>query len=282
MKHLCLIILLLYSSLATAMQVLDATDQSIALNRPAQRIVSLAPDLTEILYAIGAGAKVVAVSVDTDYPAAAKKLPVVGGYQAINVEAIMALHPDLVVAWVGNPALDIAMLKKLSINVYIVNDQTVSDIAHTMLKLGLLAGVENTASQAAQNFLNQYHALQQQYAHAKAVKVFLEIDDAPLYTLSNKTLQGQIIQLCGGANIFANLSGYAGQVISESVIAANPDVIIGACPINLKHWQQWPQITAVKNSALYEIDGDLLARNGPRLMQGAAQVCQWLAIARHK
>lgn len=274
------LLLLPILSWATPLTARDATLQIIRIAQPAQRIVSLAPDLTEILFAIGAGSKVVAVSVDSDYPLAAKQLPIVGGYQSINVEAIVALHPDLVVAWTGNPAVDLALLKKLGIPVYLENDQSFADIAATMQNLGVLAGLSQTAEAAAQNFMAKYQALRRQYTSARPVKVFLEIDDAPLYTLSDKTLQGKILSLCGGQNIFANVKASAAEVSVESVLAANPEVMIATSPINLDNWQKWPEIIAVQHHALYVINGDLLSRNGPRLIDGARQVCQWLQTVR--
>jgi iron complex transport system substrate-binding protein len=263
-------------TLAVPIMLVDASGHAVQLAKPATRIISLAPDITEMLYAIGAGPKLIAISDDSDYPAVAKHLPVVGGYQQINIEAILALHPDLVLAWSGNPQGALESLKQFGIPVYLINDQHLLDIPKTMQNLGQLLGVETQANQAAAAFLQQYQQLLSQAKRHKPVSVFLEVSNAPLYTLSSKTLQNEVLSLCGGENIFATLPGYAAEVSVESVLAANPHVIIGLSPVDLSYWQQWPQLQAVKSHRVYTLDADLLARASPRILQGAAQICQWL------
>ncbi|MDF2529687.1 MAG: cobalamin-binding protein [Gammaproteobacteria bacterium] len=270
------------SSAYASISVQDDLGDTITLNKPAQRVVSLAPGITEILYDIGAGKQVVGVSIDSDYPLAATKLPQVGGFQNANIEAIVALKPDLVIAWEPSGIVpSLSALSKFNIPVYVVNNQNIPDIASEMQNLGELTGHSAQANSRSKQFLDKYQHLMNQYGSSSIQpKVFMQISNTPLYTVSNRSISGQIIALCGGSNIFANIKTYAGMVSVEQVIADNPDVIIGYSPFNPASWNQWPQISAVKLHNIANIDSNLIARDGPRILDGASQVCEAIAKAR--
>lgn len=274
---LIFILALLYSLTSLALNIKDAVGNTFYLAAPAQRIVSLAPNLTEMLFAIGAGHQVVAVGSDSDYPPAAQALPNVGGYQTLNIEAIIALKPDVVVAYSGNPAAALARLQQFGIPIYFANVSSILGVADEMQNLGILSGKQVQANIQAQAFRKAYDSLKHQYANAKPITVFIEVEASPLYTLTDKTIQSQVLSLCGGRNIFGNLPGSAQEVSTEAVLAANPDVIIGFTPVDLSPWQRWTELLAVQQHRIYSIDADLLAREGPRILESAKTLCNLLS-----
>ncbi|MDF2939872.1 MAG: iron complex transport system substrate-binding protein [Gammaproteobacteria bacterium] len=267
-----------------AVSVQDDMGDTITLAKPAKRVVSLSPGITETLFDIGAGKQVVGVSVDSDYPLAAAKLPQVGGFQNANIEAIVALKPDLVVAWEPSGIVpQLSALSKFNIPVYVVNNETIPNIAGEMRNLGELTGNSVRANYKAAQFLAEYHQLLNKYGSAQPQpKVFMQVSSNPIYTVSNRSMPGQIIGLCGGQNIFGSMKTYAGMVAVEEVIEVNPDVIIGLSPFTPSTWSQWNQINAVKNHNMVNINSSLIARDGPRILEGASQVCKAIAKARNQ
>lgn len=253
-----------------AQQVCDDTQQNVFLLHPAKRIISLAPDLTEILFAIGAGNKVIAVVRGSDYPAAAKKLPVIATANQLDSEAIIALHPDLIVAWAGGVSpTALRQLKQSHIPVYLSWQKKITDIPQTMLRLGKLTGTKDKAQLAADVFLKRYLQLKKQFATKKPVTVFYQVWSQPLITITKNSWINDVIELCGGKNIFADLPGVSPQVSMEAVIARQPAVIFGDPTI----WQQWLRLHA----RFYYLNPDLIERAGPRLIEGATVICRDLA-----
>ena len=277
--------------LATAVKadivVFDDENNRLVLKQPAQRIISLAPHITELLYAAGAGDKVVAAVSYSDYPPAAKKLPRVGGYMKINIEAILLHKPDLVVAWGNSGATRIQeeKLKTLGFPVYINNPRLISDIPATLQRLGRLAHTGKIANRASADFMRQYQQLEKQYRHKKILTVFYQVWDTPLMTISGSHFISDAIRLCGGKNIFQNLSALAVKISRESVISNKPQIIIAGGMqgerVNwLDPWRAWRQIPAVKNGQLYSIAPELLQRHSPRILLGAKKLCTVIDKAR--
>ncbi len=280
----CLLVLLPVS--APALEVTDDTGQRVHLDKPARRIISLAPHITELLFAAGAGDAVVGAVSYSDYPPEATRLANVGSYESLNLEAIVALQPDLVVAWKsGNSGLQIEQLSRLGLPVFYSEPRRLEDIASNLQRLGRLAASENHANVAAARFSIHYRQLEARYSRAMPVRVFYEIWHRPLITVSGKHLISQVIKLCGGRNIFAGLAALAPTVNPEAVLAANPEVIIASGmatqrPEWLDRWRNWPQIAAVKHRQLYFIPPDLLQRQTPRVLEGAERLCEQLEQAR--
>ncbi|HED18041.1 MAG TPA: cobalamin-binding protein [Gammaproteobacteria bacterium] len=280
----CLLLLLPLS--AQALEVADDTGQRVYLEKPAQRIVSLAPHITELLFAAGAGDAVVGAVSYSDYPPEAARLANVGNYEHLNLEAIVELQPDLVVAWKsGNPVAQIEQLSRLGLPVFYSEPRRLEDIANNLKRLGRLAGSEDTANAAAARFSEHTQRLKARYSRAKPVRVFYQIWHRPLMTINGEHLISQVINLCGGRNIFSDLATLAPTVGLEAVLAANPEVIIASGmaaqqPQWLDQWRKWPQIAAVKNRQLYIIPPDLIQRQTPRVLEGAEQMCKQLEQAR--
>ncbi len=249
-------------------------------------IVSLAPNITEMVYAAGAGKYLVGVDAYSDYPPAAKKLRKVATFSGIDLERVIALHPDLVIAWRGgNPQAQLDKLKRFGIKILYSDPQRLLDIPAMIEKIGSLAGTSAVARVAAAKFRDQYHQLQQRYQHFaqhNRPKVFYQVWQQPLTTINGRSLISKIINFCGGRNIFANLPMIAPQVTLESVLVADPDLIISGekQATLLAYWARWQQVSAVKHHALYSINPDLIARPGPRILQGVQRVC--IVLHRHK
>lgn len=274
LPHLIFFSLIVFQTVF-ACEVQDDTGQIIKLAHPAQRIVSLAPDLTEILFAIGAGKRVVGVIRGSDYPLPATHLPVIANYTSIDSEAVLALQPDLIVAWLETGFA--RQLKKLGIPVYFSRQQQLMDIPVTFQKLGCLAGTEYSAKQATENFLQRYYYLKQKYSHKKTISVFYQVWSKPLITITKNSWMNDVLMLCGANNIFSDLKGSAPEVTVEAVISADPAIIMGS---DTQCWQSESSLSAVRNHYLFSIDASLIERAGPRVVEGAEMICKLVDKAR--
>ncbi len=281
--------LLLLSSSATAtasVSVVDDAGRTITLTRPAQRIVSLAPHVTELLFAAGAGTALVGAVRHSDFPAAAKQVPLVGDYNALSLETLLSLKPDLIVAWQsGNPAAALERLLKFNLPVFLSEPRQLEDIATNLERLGVLAGVATAAHRASAAFRGQLAQLRARYAGKAPVTVFYQVWDRPLITLNGQHMISAVLELCGGKNVFASLPVLAPEVGMESVLAADPQVIItsgsaSSADHGLEQWARRPTLRAVRNQQLYFIEPDTLQRSTPRILLGTAEICRVLESAR--
>ncbi len=266
--------------------VSDDAGRQVKLTGPARRIVSLAPYITELLFAAGAGDAVVGVTEFSDHPEAARSIARIGSGTGMDLEAILALQPDLVVAWQsGNPAGQVERLQSLGMTVFMSEPRQLLDVPDTLLRLGRLAGTEQVAQANADNFIRRYHQLRQRYAQHPVVSVFYQIWGQPLMTLNGEHLFSDVVRLCGGRNVFADLPALAPQVDIEAVLAADPGVIVVATdkkdsPL-LAAWERWPSLSAVAQGHVYSIARDRLVRHSPRILEGAEELCVILDGARH-
>jgi len=272
---------------SAAITVTGADNQTITLAAPAQRIVSLAPDLTELAYAAGAGAQMVGADTYSNYPPAAKELPRIGDAFRVDLERLLALKPDLTLAWRGGtPAAVIDRLRTLGLNVLVIGNDQLTDIAHNLELIGQVTGHDAEAHAAAQQFMDGLEDLRRQYAGRAPVRVFYEISDMPLYTIGGRQIISRMIELCGGHNIYSDLTVLAAPVSLETVLARDPQAVVtgsdeGAAA-RIKEWQRWPQMSAVHGGNLFVISDDLIARATPRILQGGKQLCKDLAMARSR
>ncbi|QDW51150.1 cobalamin-binding protein [Burkholderia sp. KBS0801] len=268
----------------------DDAGNTVTLPAPAQRVISLAPHATELVYAAGGGAKLVGTVTYSDYPPAAQAVPRVGDNKALDLERIAALKPDLIVVWRhGNAERQTDALRALHIPLFFSEPKHLDDVATSLRQLGTLLGTAPVADAAAASFSRDIAALRARYAARAPVTMFFQVWDRPLTTLNGAHLFNEVITLCGGRNVFAALKPLAPSVTDEAVLAANPEAIVttsaGAtrsdAPLpNLARWRAWPALTAVARNNLFAIDGDLLTRPSPRIAQGAAALCEDLEAAR--
>jgi iron complex transport system substrate-binding protein len=288
-----LYVILLWTCLASlsahaVISVVDDAGNTVSLQQPAKRIITLAPHLTEILYAIGAGDHIVGTVTHSDYPEQAKQLPLVGDNLHIDMERVIAAKPDLLVVWLhGTAANQLEALRKLGIPLFYSEPHDVQHIPETMSRLGRLVGTEKQAQQLADTMQRQLHDLETQYAHRPTVRVFYQVWDKPLYTLNGKHYVSDVIRLCGGENIFADLSAVAPVVNVEAVLKENPEAIVTGDmrkqeENGLNLWKPYTSILAVQRDNLFALDSDLLVRPGPRIVAGAAIVCEKLELARSR
>lgn len=279
-------LLLASAAQAWAVESVDILGDDIQLAQPAQRIISLAPHITELLFAAGVGARIVGADAWSDYPPAARGIARIGDSSRIDLERVLALKPDLVVAWdSGNPRADTAQLRRLGVPVFISEPRHLQDIADDLRKLGHLAGADASADAAARAFEVRVDALRTQYADRRPLRVFYQISAQPLMTVNGTHLISALLTLCGGRNIFADLAPLAPAVATEAVLGADPDVIIAGTwqdepDTAFDTWKHWPQMSAVHRGRLYTVPADELHRATPRVLDGAQKVCTLLQQAR--
>ncbi|HEV3019630.1 MAG TPA: cobalamin-binding protein [Burkholderiaceae bacterium] len=268
--------------------VRDDSGAQVRLKQPARRIVSLAPHITEILFDAGAGDRVVGTVDYSDYPQAASRIARVGSYTELDLETILALKPDLVIAWQsGNPLSQLEPLKQLGIALFLSEPDRVEDVAASLEQFGELAGTSDVARPAAAAFRARLADLRQRYSGRAPVRTFYQMWSEPLLTVGGGQIIGSAIRLCGGVNIFEQLSAMAPEVSLEAVLAADPEVIVAsgmdtARPEWLDNWRRWPRLTAAARDNLFFIPPDLIQRHTPRLLDGAERLCRDLQTARQR
>ncbi|WP_392567201.1 cobalamin-binding protein [Halomonas sp. 707B3] len=266
----------------------DDRGREVCLHASANRIATLSPGATELTYAAGAGDQVVAVVSYSDYPPEAQDVASVGSHTRIDLEALVGLAPDLVIGWVtGNPAEQMETLEALGMPVFYIEPRSVEDVAHTIERLARLAGTEPTGRQAASEFRDGMVALTSRYSERDPVPTFYQVWDEPLMSVNNEHLIGQVVELCGGENVFGDQHRLVPRLDDEAVLAANPEAIIagGMGEENrdwLTHWEQYPNLAAVTGDNLYFVPPSLIQRPTPRLMEGAQILCDKLEQARQK
>jgi len=271
MRILLLCFGVLIGQVCAEVRLTDDLGRTVQLEAPAQRVISLVPHATELLYDINAQDQLVATVRYADYPEAAKAKPRVGDYNSLNSEAILPLAPDLIIAYPTGPArAQVDRLIELGIPVFFSDPQRFDAIAQAMRDLGQLTARVDSAKAAASDFEAAIAALQQRYANRSELSVFYEVWHEPIYTLNGDSYISDVIALCGGRNVFADLPVLSPQVSLEAVFAANPDVIVTDSP---ELWRQWTQLQAVQTDALISTDADVLHRPTPSLLIGANQLC---------
>jgi iron complex transport system substrate-binding protein len=279
-------------SAPAAITVTDDSGASVTLAAPAQRVISLAPHVTELLYAAGGGSKIVGAVSYSDYPPEAKQLPRVGDNKALDLERIVALKPDLIVVWRhGNAQRQLDRLRELHVPLFFSEPHRLDDVAVSLTKLGRLLGTSASADAAASAYRDDIARLRARYANRPSVSVFYQVWERPLMTLNGEHMISDVIALCGGRNVFADLQPLVPTVSTEAVLAANPEAIVTAAPgatqpdtalPQLDTWRAWPGLAAVANNNLFAINGDLIDRPTPRIAQGARQLCEDLELARSR
>jgi iron complex transport system substrate-binding protein len=271
---------------AAAIDVVDDTGARVVLDHPAQRIVSLAPGATEMLFAAGAGSQVIATVAYADEPAAARQVPRIGDSSAIDMERLLTLKPDVVVYWPGgnNPA-QIAQLKRLGFTLYGQQVNRLSDLSVSLVRLGLLTGTTAVAQQRGRQIEQQLTQLRQRYSQRAPVTALLETWNQPLYTVGGQHLMSDALSICGAVNIFADLPQLSPAVQVEAVITRNPDLIIAAAPPGagaqwLAEWRKYPSMKAVRLHNLLDFADQALSRLGPSVVAATAGLCVQVDAAR--
>ncbi len=268
-----------------ALELADDRGVAVRLAAPAARIITLAPHLAEIVFAAGAGARLAGVARFSDFPPAASALPEVGDAARVDAERVLALKPDLVLAWrSGNQAADIARLEALGMTVFVTEPKRLADIPRLMRAVGALAGSAAAAAGAAAAFEQEVDVLRRRYAARPPVRVFYEIWHRPFITVNGEHFISDVIALCGGVNVFARAPVLTPTVSLEAVLTARPEAVVGGSSAAsaadfVAQWRAEP-VTALSAIPVAFVPADSIQRAGPRLAAGAAAICAELERVR--
>lgn len=278
--YLLIVLFLVISFPVSAIDIIDDSGRHIHLTKPAQRIISLAPHITELLFTAGAGDKVIGVVQYSDFPEAAKTIPQVGGYKKLDLERIVSMQPDMIVAWQsGNQASEISQLQKLGLTVFFTEPSRLPDIASLLRRFGKLAGTEVNSEDAAKNFMRKLDALQDKYQGKQSLRAFYQIWDKPLMTVNGQHMISDVMKLCGLQNVFADIDNLVPRINAEAVLQADPQIIIAGGISEVKpewkqQWQRWPELSANRLNALIEVNPDIIQRHSARILLGAEELCR--------
>ena len=277
-----------------------ATDDGghvITLARPATRIVTLAPSLTELVFAAGGGATVVGTTALSDFPEAARRIDRIGDATRLDVERVLALKPDLVLIWQrGNLGREIEQIGAAGIALFQLEPRQLDDVPRAIERLGVLLGHDASALSRANELRAQLEGLRSAHAGAAPVRVFYQVWQSPLMTVNRAQMIGDALALCGGRNVFGELAPLVPVVSTEAVVAADPEAIFAASEegggtsawqrasgaTGFAAWRRHTQLTAVRRAWMFTVNGDLISRQGPRIVQGVAAICAALDTVRRE
>jgi iron complex transport system substrate-binding protein len=270
-----------------AIELTDDRGVRVVLTARPQRIAALSPHLAEIAYAAGAGDRLAAAVRFSDYPGPAARLPRVGDAARIDIERLLAIRPDLILAWAsGNPAADLRRLERRGFRVFVTEPRRLTDIARVLRAVGALAGTEPVAARAAAAFESELEALRRRYSARAPVRVFYQIWHRPLLTVNAQHLISDVIALCGGRNVFADAPMLTPAVSIEAVLHARPQMILGGSsamrPEDLAtEWARAP-VAALRTLPVRYVPPDLIQRQTPRVAQGARRICECIDEIRNR
>lgn len=287
-RALSMAVLLVTGGQSLAQPIVVHDDQGVRIELPheARRVIALAPHVVELIYAAGGGDRIVGTVAHANYPPEAQRIAQIGDNRALDIERIIALRPDVMIAWRhGNAESHLAPLRKLGIPLFYSEPHTLEDVADSLEKVGRMMGTESVAAPAARAFRARIAALSATYRDRPPVPLFYQVWDQPLYTLNRTHILNDALGVCGGVNIFGDLPATAPTVSIEAVLAANPEVVIagardGRSGTGPQIWKQYPTLLATQRDNLFDIVPDLILRAGPRIVEGTAQLCEKLETAR--
>lgn len=288
LKWLPIIALLLSLSVRAEVEVTDYLTRVVRLEQPAERIVALAPHIVENAYSAGAGDRLVAAVDYSDYPPAALELPKLGSHNAVSLEQILALKPDLVLVWgSGNGETMLRQLERLGLNVYVDEPRKLDDVARSVRDIGILAGTSDIAETAALQYEQKLAQLRAGFQSREPVRVLYQVWNQPLQTLNGEHLVSDVIKLCDGHNVYADAIPLAPKINMESVLARDPETIVASGtgeerPGWLDDWKKWPALTAAQFDNLFFVPPDIIQRHTVRIAQGAELFCQHIDTARER
>jgi iron complex transport system substrate-binding protein len=273
----------------------DDAGRTVDVPAAPQRVITLAPNLTEFVYAVGAGDTLVGTMDTSNWPEAARRVPRIGDYQRLDVERIVALKPDLVLVWYhGNQGREIGQLEAAGLRLFYLEPRRIDDVPRSLERIGALLGHPAQGQARAAALRGELAALRESHAGAPPVSVFFQVWAQPLMTLNGEHLTSDVLAQCGGRNVFAALPALAPQISVESVIAADPEAIFttGEAPSGayqrdpqraaFAQWQSFPRLTAVRRRWMFIVPGDVVTRQGPRIVEGVRAVCAALDEVRRE
>ena len=272
--------------LAAVVVVVACSEKQVAQSVPANanRIVSLAPNLTELVYTVGAGGQLVGVSAWSDYPRAVLDLPVVGDAFTVDQEQLALAKPDLLLVWEsGTPTHIVDELREIGYNVVSITTRELDDVAEALLQIGELTGHVDKAAEAAAMYRGELQSLRDRYQSLPPIRVFYQVAARPLYTINNEHYISELISVCGGDNIFKDLSELAPTVDVEAVVDRDPEVMLASTDAGddaFVEWQRWPGMAANKSGNLFLLPADEIGRATTRVIVAGNAMCVALQQAR--
>jgi iron complex transport system substrate-binding protein len=270
---------------ASALTVMDDFGVELRLDRPAQRVISLSPHLTELMYSIGAGDRLVGSVRGSDFPLEAAGIPEIGDASGLDFERILHSQPDIVLAWgSGNRSVDIARLRALGLRVLVLEPRRLEDISRHLRLLGDLTSLDGKAQAVALELERRVDALRERYAGRAPVRVLFEIWHRPLFTVNGDHIISKVLRLCAARNIFTDLPRLAGEVSLEQALVMDPDAIVvgsEADDAGVKNWTAFSYLKAVRTGNVFTVSADLITRQTPRIVDAAERMCAVLDKARH-
>lgn len=261
---------------AAPFDLVDDHGRHWQFSRPPQRVVALAPHLTELVFAAGGGDRMVGAAQGSDYPDAARALPETGNSAGIDFERVLWLQPDLVLAWgSGNRTVDLDRLRRLGLVVVVLEPRRLEDIPRHLRLLGRVLGTLPVAEATAREFESRQAGLRARYGRAAPVDVLFEIWPQPLMTINGAHLISDLLRLCGGRNVFAGLPQLSSAVSLEAVYRIDPRAIVigSGAGDAAAHWQRHARLSAVRNGHVFRVSPDLVSRQTPRVLEAAEKIC---------
>ncbi len=269
-----LLFIVFFPGISFTNQVTDEIGRSINISPSPQRIVSLAPGITEILYALNLADKIVGVTSFCNWPSSALQKQRIGGFINPSIEQIVSLKPDLIIATAdGNRPDTVRQLERIGLPVYVTNPSDTRGILRSIKHLGEITARKNTAATLVQNLQKRLSNIEAQIRHKSRPRVFFQIGLEPLITIGGRTLINEVIERAGGVNIASNDTARYPRYSPEGIMGGSPDIILFAPMANDKEfiavknfWQKYEEVPAVKNNRIYPIDTDLISRASPRIV----------------
>ena len=266
--------------------LLACTEPPAPVAEPQQftRLVTLAPNLTELVFAAGAGENLVGVSAYSDYPPAALQLPVIGDAFTVDQERLALLQPDALLVWEsGTPAHVVDQLRRVGFHVEVIRTRSLDDVALALIRIGELTGHATEAEAEAGRYRAALQSMRARYADAEPLRVFYQVSQRPLFTINGQHFLSELIEICSGQNIFEDLDELAPTVDVEAIVARDPEVILASDEAGddaFSEWQRWPNIAANRYGNHFLMPADEIGRATPRLLIAGEAVCKALATAR--
>lgn len=280
LERMCAVAIVLFAVPAAiaGVHVTDDTDNQVGIDRPARRIIAIAPNLAELVYAAGAGQWLIATVRGADYPPQVTALPSVGDAWGLDFERIRQLEPDLILAWgSGNKPADLARLRAGPVATIVLEPHTLDDVARHIRLIGEMAGTQAVAETAATHFEQGLQRLRQRYADASVIDVVVQVWQQPVFTVGVAHPLSDALRTCGARNALADYPLLAGPVPIENVLAADADVILSVTGMpdaeTRARWRRLLSIPGRKPMKLISMNPDLLTRSGPRILEGVASLC---------
>lgn len=261
---------------SSSSKLIDEVGREVLLNFPPKRIVSLAPNITEILFSLGLDEEIVGVTIHCNFPEKVKTKPKIGSYINVDFEKIVSLKPDLIIATaVGNTRDMVERLEKLGFPTYVIFPKKIQDIMKSISNIGNIVNREKQANEIVQIMQKRLNKVKELTKGLPRPKVFLQIGEAPMVTVGKGSFGDDLINLSGGENIAGSEKEMYPRLAMEEIIKRSPEVIIistmnpkGNYQKIIINWSRWKTIPAVKNRRIHLIDSDLIDRPSPRIIDG--------------